>query len=41
MSQKSKANKFSEVFAYDRSKYCLGLSYILALFVVKEVFFMF
>ena len=42
MSQKSETNKLIEVFAYDASKYCLGLSDILALFiVVKEVFFMF
>ena len=39
--QKSKANKFLEVFDDDRGKYCFESSCIIALFLAKEVLFMF
>ena len=41
MLQKSKANKFLEVFGDDGGKYCFESLCIIALFLVKETFFMF
>ena len=38
---KTEVNKVIEVFAYDGGKYYFDLSCAMALFLVKEVFFMF
>ena len=40
-SQKLEANKFIEDFANDGGKDYFDLSYIITLFLVKEVFFLF
>ena len=40
-SQKSEANKFIEIFVYDNGKYCFDWSFLMALSLVIEVYFMF
>lgn len=41
MSQKSEANKFTDVFADAGDKNCFDLSCTMALFLVNDMFFLF